>query len=773
MKNNHEERSRNEKGREKYRDAANSTDSGYPRKMQSGPVSFPLARISTVEGKRATTLMLMTSLYAGNLVGHTLGSRFRLTALLGVGASARVYLAEDIKLRRRVAVKLLHSSLASDEAFLRRFQREAEVLGPLSHPNIVIVHDVNHRENALGEPPYLVTEYLAGGSLRNLLDTGLLLTPSQACLVGLGSARGLQFAHAHGLVHRDIKPANLLFGDDQRVRISDFGLARALTEHARTEPEGALVGTARYLSPEQAKGQNLDGRSDVYSLALVLAESMSGTVPFSADTWQGTAFARLDGPIASNEIYGDLNDLLVTATSVDPSKRLDAAGFSLALEDLARHLPAAESLPLDGSRVLERAALLDERDPTLFAGVGSLSDAAANAKASQTPGFFDGAVDDRTMLGRSDEKSRPKKGVVVEEKLPRKKRRFLAPIAAALVGAVAAGGLFIGLQISRRIPTHPVPTLTGLQPDRARVEVSDEKFVINTLPEEFSDTVEKGRIIRQDPQVGVVLKEKSVLTITVSKGKAPVQVPNLINLSLEGAANELRAVGLTYNNPPLTAPSDLVPPGLVIGWSPRTSVEAGATISITISSGPDVVEVPKVKGLSPEEATTLLETNFTVTRVEIASDVKKGIVTGTDIKSGEKIKKGSPIRIYVSKGVQILEVPNVINMSVLEATAKLRAAGFSIGNTIGPADLPVLHTRPIRRQKVKAGTRVTLYTTEKDVPEVPGITDRVAKTAVPNDTKETKDTKVASEPSSSAVARELPVTTAAPAPSATNDSANN
>jgi eukaryotic-like serine/threonine-protein kinase len=703
----------------------------------------------------------MASFYAGNLVGHTLGSRFRLTALLGVGASARVYLAEDIKLRRRVAVKLLHASLASDEAFLRRFQREAEVLSPLSHQNIVIVHDVNHRENALGEPPYLVTEYLAGGSLRNLLDTSLLLTPSQACVMGLGAARGLQFAHAHGLVHRDIKPANLLFGEDQRVRISDFGLARALTEHARTEPEGALVGTARYLSPEQAKGQNLDGRSDVYSLALVLAESLTGTVPFSADTWQGTALARLDGPLPLDDRYAELTELLVNATAVDPSKRLDAAGLALALEDLARTLPAAGSLPLDGSRVIERAALLDERDPTMFAGVGSIANAVASAKAPQTPGFFDAAIDDtqfaRGSKSKDSEQSKKSKRND-DEPAPRRKRRYIAPVIAALIGAVAAGGIAVGVTFARKTPSYLVPKLTGLTKQAADQEVLDEKFVISTLVPQFDETVPAGLIISQSPEPGVKLKEQSVLTITISRGLEPVEVPVLVpNVSLETATALLRAKGLTVNLPPTPQSNDTVPVGQVISWSPQGKVDPGTTISLVISSGPAALPLPKLRGLTADEATAKLPAGVTGQVIELASDTKKGIVTGSDPKAEALVKSGDIVKIYVSKGPEIrpiLEVPNVINMSTADAARALKAAGFTIGKTIGPADKPVLHTRPIRRQKVKAGTAITLYTTEENVPEVPGITDRVPKTAPKKTVPPTTEAPIA---------RTLPNSEAAPA----------
>ena len=684
-------------------------------------------------------------MFAGNLVGHTLGNRFRLTALLGTGASARVYLATDTRLRRQVAVKLLHASLASDEAFLRRFQREAEVLAPLSHPNIVIVHDVNHRANALGEPPYLVTEYLAGGSLRNLLDSGYQLDASQAIVVGLGAARGLAFAHNHGLVHRDIKPANLLFGDDQRVRVSDFGLARALADQARTEPEGALVGTTRYISAEQARGRNTDGRSDVYSLALVIYESVMGTVPFTADTWQGTAMARLDGPVDTPEKLGELGPILRLATTVEPADRLDAREFVAALEELARKLPVAGSLPLDGSTILAAASALDQRDPTLFAGSTAPVDFAP--KPPSIPGFFDADVDDDAAQSaattpvkpadfsakgqrearRAEAKTRSEVVRRAEDANGKSKRRVATTVLAGLVGAVAAGGAGVGVYALRRTPTHLVPQVIGSSVKSAEGKAAEAKFTVVTTPPEFSAAVPAGEVVRQEPRAGIRLPEKSIITVTASKGLAPVAVPNLTAITYEQAIAVLRNEGFRFPNPPMYVTSETIPLGQVISWTPQGDVKPGAFVSLVVSAGPAAIALPKLRGLTIVEAQALLPVGVTSTVSEIYSDVKKGSVASTEPKEGVLVKRGDEVTIFVSKGQNLVVVPNVIDQLPANAAVALRAAGFTIGDTIGPVDRPVLHTRPVRGQKVRAGAKVTLYTTDEGVPVVPGVTDRVAK----------------------------------------------
>src|SRR6195256_6577877 len=218
-----------------------------------------------------------------DLAGRVLAGRYLLHGAVGTGASGRVYLAEDTRLKRRVAVKVLHAALAEDAAFLRRFRAEAQLAASLHHPHIVTVHDWGD-----DDVPFMVLELLEGGSLRSMLDQETFLTIPQAARVGRDVASALEYAHARGVLHRDIKPANLLFDEHGIVRVADFGLARALAEASWTEPSGAVFGTARYASPEQAMGVQLDGRADLYSLAVVLVESVTGTVPAIADTAIGT-----------------------------------------------------------------------------------------------------------------------------------------------------------------------------------------------------------------------------------------------------------------------------------------------------------------------------------------------------------------------------------------------------------------------------------------------------------------------------------------------------
>ncbi|MCP3993230.1 MAG: PASTA domain-containing protein [Actinomycetia bacterium] len=278
---------------------------------------------------------------ADDAVGQILGDRYRLLAPLGSGASAWVYLAEDVLLGRRVAVKCLRPGLKEEERFLRRFRAEAKAAAALSHPNLLAVYDWGEAPT-----PYLVTEVLLGGSLLEILNRSTGLSPSQGLLVGLQVAQGLNYAHELGIVHRDIKPANLLFGEEGRLRIADFGIARAMAEAAWVEPEGVLVGTARYAAPEQALGQVVSGAADVYSLALTIIEAVTGKVPLLQEHALATMVLRQDVDLGPQPELGALGDALQLAGRADPASRPTAAELIESLTRAARALPRPRRLSL-------------------------------------------------------------------------------------------------------------------------------------------------------------------------------------------------------------------------------------------------------------------------------------------------------------------------------------------------------------------------------------------------------------------------------------------
>ena len=304
---------------------------------------------------------------ADQRIGALLQGRYRLIAELGAGASAHVYLADDTRLRRPVALKILHPGLANDPTFRRRLVAEAHAAATLNHPNIVHVYDWGDEPEGL----YLVLEYLEGGSLRNVLDARRTVTVAQAASIGGAVADALAFAHQRGVVHRDVKPANLMFDGLGSVHLADFGLARALADASWTEPAGVVVGTARYASPEQALGERLDGRSDVYSLALVLFEAVTGRLPFVGDTAYATLIARIGCELPPAPELGLLGPCLEAATHPDRNRRLDAAEFAAGLRRVVGVLPTSEKVALDQTVVAPGARGLAGEETTMIGLAGA------------------------------------------------------------------------------------------------------------------------------------------------------------------------------------------------------------------------------------------------------------------------------------------------------------------------------------------------------------------------------------------------------------------
>ena len=689
----------------------------------------------------------MASSFTGDLVGRVLGGRYRLRSLIGNGASARVYLADDVKLRRRVAVKVLHASLAEDDAFLRRFQHEAEALSPLSHPNIVVVHDVNHGVNALGEPPYLVTEYLAGGSLRNVLDIGYRLSLSQATIVGLEAARGLQFAHARGLVHRDIKPANLLFGDDQRVRIADFGLARALADFGRTEPNGSPVGTTRYLSPEQARGVALDGRSDVYSLALVLIESVTGSVPFTADTWQGMAMARMDATLDPPDEMGVLVPLLEQAGALDPAQRLDAVRLVDALEQVARNLPRAERLPLDGSIVLERGSLLEDRDPTQHVtSIAGLSARPESGAGRSGGSVFDDALHERERGsgsvaigtgGPPDVIDLRSASVLFDEPLDDDPQGIVSRSTQSTAPTIADPDPMVD-----PAATTPVADASASKGRKAQKAVAG---AVSSAPTKAPKAAAGTRPKRRRRVVVATVVAAALLAglfAIIQARRVPTHpVPTLRNQTVAGARRQLAVLDIDLR---AAAPafSDSVKSGLIISQEPPAGakLKEGSTVVVRVSKGVKPVLVPTLAGLTLEGARALVVglglKLLSPPTLQSSETVPEGQVIDWSPK-GEQ-PPGTPVRVVMSSGLPTVVIPKMAGRSPDDAVQTLTALGLKTALSSAYSELnpkgKVAFTSPKSTVEVKKGSTVTIFVSLGQelipVPNVVGMTPADASAAL-------------------------------------------
>jgi len=731
-------------------------------------------------------------------IGRLLGDRYRLVAPVGSGASATVYLAEDIQLARRVAVKLLHPSLADDPAFLRRFRAEAQAAAALSHPNVLAVFDWGQHGGPTGTP-YLVLEFLPGGSLRSMLDRGRLLSPSQALVVGLEAARGLDYAHRRGLVHRDIKPANLLFGDDGRLRIADFGLARAIAEAAWTEPAGVVLGTARYASPEQARGQAVDGKTDVYSLALSLVEAVTGQVPFAAETTVATLMNRLDKLLPVSADLGPLAPVLERAGRPDAAERFDAGELAAMFVQTAERLPRPAPLPLvtssfapdrpDSTDVIGSTAVgvpvvtvaggafgRADEDQSAFAPAGRASvfspatvELPAIAPARRPSDAAPGTDDLVSVHGRSDadgtvhgaslaagpttvlvgptpatansgragraasradkaagtaraDDTPPPRGPAarapkVDPVARQASKRVIRRAVLIIVGLIVAGALAVTLLFlpGRKPRSFPVPPLTGLTYTNAENVVSQNRWTI-VLKRQKDQTIPLDQVISTDPSSGE-LRQGGQFTLVVSDGPPPVALPELTNKNKTDATVALAAAGLTLN---VTgdAYDEVVPPGTILSWTVAgqtlaagTEVMHGAVVDAVLSKGPAPRVVPEVRKMTFDQAKAALEAaGLKVERQDDQFSDKwdPGLVTFISPEIGATVPRDTVVKIAISKGPDLVVVPDLKGMTLDQAKAKLAEARLALGQTAGPATKNVVSQSPAAGESIKAGSAINL-----------------------------------------------------------------
>ncbi|MDQ6616744.1 MAG: PASTA domain-containing protein [Actinomycetota bacterium] len=636
-------------------------------------------------------------------VGRVLSDRYRLTRPLGTGASAHVYVAEDVTLRRRVAVKLLHPGLADDDAFLRRFQAEARVVAALRHPNIVRVYDWGDDQGS----PFLVMELLEGGSLRSLLDRGQLLSPAQAARIGGDAARALDYAHKRGLVHRDIKPANLLFDDEGQVSVADFGLARALAEATWTEPVGSMLGTARYAAPEQIGGRALDGKADIYALALVMVEAVTGRVPFAADTTLGTLMARVDRDLPVPDQLGPLAPAIATAGKADPGARSDAVTLAAALANAGRQLPPPAPLTLAAET--DPITIEDDPDQTEFPGQAKLYD------AERVDRYVPTRIADPQAAASpfSTKRPLPVDGPVAASARISPRRRFRR-LLLALVAVLVAAGLGVGGFAWFRVvkPSHPVPNLVNDTDLAAQQALAPAHFRLQVARQAYDEQVPKGHVISQAQPANRMLREGSLVAVVLSLGPPPVTVPDLTGLSQQDAGNRLIGAGLKLRA--VSSRYDNSQKGVVLSWSGQGGqLPKGSAVDLVVSKGPPTTPVPAVAGGGFSSAlAALAAVNLTAVEYDVFSNsVPKGQVIGTNPSSGSTVQVGTNVTVTVSKGPDLVAVPDVRTLSVQAATKAMQAVGFNVSGVTGDPTRNVTRTSPAGGAQVLRGSSVTLFTT--------------------------------------------------------------
>ncbi|MGI9578437.1 MAG: protein kinase domain-containing protein, partial [Microthrixaceae bacterium] len=553
--------------------------------------------------------------------GTVLADRWVLSERVGTGASSHVYAARDLKLDRWVAVKVMHPSLATDPTFIEQFRNEAGAVSALEADHVVRFYDAgNHDIDGL-QVPYIVSALMTGGSLEGMLLAGRRLDVAQAIAVAAGAARGLEVAHAAGIVHRDVKPSNLLFDTEGNVALSDFGISRAIAAATSTEPIGPASATARYASPEQMQGRAVDDRSDMYSLALVLIESVTGVVPLLADSIAGTAARRAETSVDVSVDFGALREPLLSASEADPLRRCNAAEFLAALEVASERVgPAA---PLE----LALVEGLDEQTSELRvgsddAGLVVLGAGAAGVAAGLAPEPAWGAdsisvADEHARLTQAKPSelgpvppleaasapgavsglggAEPPKKAKQTDRRSKVTKSLLIVLAVLLVaGAAVAGWWFL-----IRVPTHEVPPLVGGQLTAAGAAAETNSWEVEVVERTRVDGTVADEVIEQSPAAGTQLAEGESLALRVSNGPTLTVLPQVSGLPEPEAQAALDSAGLVLGTRTTQFNEDAAA-GIVLLFAPAEGLQPdsdgqvpnGTAVDIIVSDGPAPRVVP-------------------------------------------------------------------------------------------------------------------------------------------------------------------------------------
>ncbi|MGA4896451.1 Stk1 family PASTA domain-containing Ser/Thr kinase [Streptomyces griseoincarnatus] len=602
------------------------------------------------------------------LVGQVLDGRYRVEARIAVGGMATVYRALDTRLDRILALKVMHPSLASDAGFVERFIREAKSVARLAHPNVVQVFD----QGADGGYVYLAMEYVPGCTLRDVLRERGALQARAALDILEPVLAALGAAHRAGFVHRDMKPENVLIGDDGRVKVADFGLVRSVD--TVTHSTGTVLGTVSYLAPEQIEHGTADPRVDVYACGILLYEMLTGEKPH-------------DGDSPAIVIYKHLHDDVPPPSAVVP-------GLAPVLDSLVGAATARDAAFRPADAVALFALTREAR--------GRLTDEQLDAMPPQALSAEHDNADDRTSVIPRSLTVRP---LPVNEDddgadrvhrtsrlqspppLPPRRRTALHRGPAAIVVAVLLVlGLGAGVWYINSGQFTKIPPVLSKTEQEARDRLAEAGLDVGEVKEAYSDTVERGKVISTDPAAGARVRGSASVSLTVSKGPETVRVPDLDGYRLDKARSLLEDEGL---EPGMVTRelSDSVPRDAVISTEPGkgTEVRAGTAVKLTVSKG-SPVDVPDLTGDDPEDARAELEEAGL--KVEIAdgrihSEHDAGRVARQTPGAGGEAAEGDTVTLTLSKGPEMVEVPDVVGDSVDEARDKLEGAGFEVKEVRG------------------------------------------------------------------------------------------
>ncbi|MDG9710359.1 Stk1 family PASTA domain-containing Ser/Thr kinase [Streptomyces sp. DH10] len=641
-----------------------------------------------------------------------LGGRYELGQVLGRGGMAEVYLAHDTRLGRTVAVKTLRADLARDPSFQARFRREAQSAASLNHPAIVAVYDTGEDYIDGVSIPYIVMEYVEGSTLRELLHSGRKLLPERSMEMTIGILQGLEYAHRNGIVHRDIKPANVMLTRNGQVKVMDFGIARAMGDSGMTMTQtAAVIGTAQYLSPEQAKGEQVDARSDLYSTGCLLYELLTVRPPFVGDSPVAVAYQHVrEEPQAPSvfdpEITPEMDAIVLKALVKDPDYRYQSA------DEMRADIEAC----LDGQPVAATAAMgaagyggYPDDQPT----TALRADSGAGATSMLPPMNPDDGgygYDDRPDRRRQQQRKSNTSTILL----------VVAGIL-VLVGAILIGRWAFSGDGGVNDDTFAAPNFVGETKQTAERLATNADLELSFTNKPCENQA-KGNVCDQDPNAGVDVKKGDTINLVVSTGAPKVAVPSVVGDSLDDAKATLESDKYEFEveTESKESPED---PGTVLEQNPRLGeeVEKGSTITLTIAKEAAKSTVPDVLGRDCDAAKQQMQASNLVgncTEVETDDDNQVGKVIATTPQAGTSVDKNSSVNIQIGKKKQEQKkrVPQVVGQTVGQAKQILAAEGFANIQFAGGSDQSdtaiVSGQDPQGNQEVDdpAGTTITLQT---------------------------------------------------------------
>ena len=585
---------------------------------------------------------------------HHLSDRYELGEIIGFGGMSEVHLARDLRLHRDVAVKVLRADLARDPSFYLRFRREAQNAAALNHPAIVAVYDTGEAQTPSGPLPYIVMEYVDGVTLRDIIHTDGAMPPRRALEVIADACQALNFSHQHGIIHRDVKPANIMISKSGAVKVMDFGIARAIADGGVSVTQtAAVIGTAQYLSPEQARGEPVDARSDVYSLGCVLYEILSGEPPFVGDSPVAVAYQHVrEDPVPPSQkrpgISPELDAVVLKALAKNPENRYQSAAEMRA--DLVR---VHSGEPPEAPKVLTP----DERTQMMSARSGGRGGAGATTVYRPPRGGRSGSVSRWLVAGA-----------------------FLAILTVVVALVINVGG--------GKPRAIDVPDVTGQLSADAIAELQNKGFQVRTQ-QKPDNSVPPDHVIDTAPAAAATVAVGDEITLNVSTGPEQRAVPDVSSLSYAEAVKRLTAAGFGKFKQ-TEAESEPELKGKVLNTIPSADQTSAITneITIVVGSGPATREVPDIVGQTVELATKNLNTvGFpTILTAPVDSPRPAGEVLGVDPAAGTAAVLDSPVTLRVSKGNQFV-MPNLVGQFWVDAEPNLRALGWT-GVLVKGADVP-------------------------------------------------------------------------------------